>query len=261
VTVAEKSPIIVVENLTAQYGENVIFRDVNFQVMRGEILVILGGSGCGKSTLLKHMFGLYKPVAGRVLINGIDVSTDDETALKTIRKDIGVLFQSGALFGSMTLAENVSLPLEEYTDLSREAIDQIVRMKLSMVNLNGFEKHLPSELSGGMKKRAGLARAMALDPTVLFFDEPSAGLDPVTSAELDILMKQINSGLGTTMVVVTHELDSLFSIAHRIVMLDKEAKGIIAVGNPLELKESSTDPRVTNFFNRTPPGYDTRGAK
>ena len=261
VTAPEKTPIIVVENLTAQYGENVIFRDVNFQVMRGEILVILGGSGCGKSTLLKHMFGLYKPVAGRVLINGIDVATDDETALKTIRKDIGVLFQSGALFGSMTLAENVSLPLEEYTDLSREAIDRIVRMKLNMVNLSGFEKHLPSELSGGMKKRAGLARAMALDPTVLFFDEPSAGLDPVTSAELDILMKQINSGLGTTMVVVTHELDSLFSIAHRIVMLDKEAKGIIAVGNPLELKESSTDPRVTNFFNRTPAGYDTRGAK
>jgi phospholipid/cholesterol/gamma-HCH transport system ATP-binding protein len=161
----------------------------------------------------------------------------------------------------MTLAENVSLPLEEYTDLSREAIDRIVRMKLNMVNLSGFEKHLPSELSGGMKKRAGLARAMALDPTVLFFDEPSAGLDPVTSAELDILMKQINSGLGTTMVVVTHELDSLFSIAHRIVMLDKEAKGIIAVGNPLELKESSTDPRVTNFFNRTPAGYETRGAK
>lgn len=254
-------PIIVVENLTAQYGENIIFRDVNFQVMKGEILVILGGSGCGKSTLLKHMFGLFKPAAGRVLINGIDVATDDETALKTIRKDIGVLFQSGALFGSMTLAENVSLPLEEYTDLSRKDIDRIVRMKLSMVNLSGFENHLPSELSGGMKKRAGLARAMALDPTVLFFDEPSAGLDPVTSAELDILMKQINSGLGTTMVVVTHELDSLFSIAHRIVMLDKEAKGIIAVGNPQELKKSSTDPRVTNFFNRTPTGYDTRGAK
>jgi phospholipid/cholesterol/gamma-HCH transport system ATP-binding protein len=260
VTAPEKTPIIVVENLTAQYGENIIFRDVNFQVMKGEILVILGGSGCGKSTLLKHMFGLYKPAAGRVLINGIDVATDDEAALKTIRKNIGVLFQSGALFGSMTLAENVSLPLEEYTDLSREDIDRIVRMKLSMVNLTGFDKHLPSELSGGMKKRAGLARAMALDPTVLFFDEPSAGLDPVTSAELDILMKQINSGIGTTMVVVTHELDSLFSIAHRIVMLDKEAKGIIAVGNPRELKESSSDPRVRNFFNRTPAGNDQRGA-
>ncbi|MDD2338026.1 MAG: ATP-binding cassette domain-containing protein [Geobacteraceae bacterium] len=256
----EIPPIIVVENLTAQYGENIIFRDVNFQVMKGEILVILGGSGCGKSTLLKHMFGLYKPAAGRVLINGIDVATDDEAALKTLRENFGVLFQSGALFGSMTLAENVSLPLEEYTDLSREDIDRIVRMKLSMVNLTGYEQHLPSELSGGMKKRAGLARAMALDPTVLFFDEPSAGLDPITSAELDILMKQINSGLGTTMVVVTHELDSLFSIAHRIVMLDKEAKGIIAVGDPWELKKSSTDPRVRNFFNRTPAGNDSEGA-
>jgi phospholipid/cholesterol/gamma-HCH transport system ATP-binding protein len=260
VTSPEKTPLIVVENLTAQYGDNVIFRDVSFQVMKGEILVILGGSGCGKSTLLKHMFGLYKPAAGRVLINGIDVATEDENALKTLRKNIGVLFQSGALFGSMTLAENVSLPLEEYTDLNREDIERIVRMKLSMVNLGGFEKHLPSELSGGMKKRAGLARAMALDPTVLFFDEPSAGLDPVTSAELDILMKQINSGLGTTMVVVTHELDSLFSIAHRIVMLDKAAKGIIAVGNPRELKESSSDLRVTNFFNRIPAGNNPGGA-
>lgn len=256
----ESKPLIVVENLTARYGDKTIFRDVSFQVMKGEILVILGGSGCGKSTLLKHMFGLYKPAAGRVLTNGIDVATEDESALNTIRKNIGVLFQSGALFGSMTLAENVSLPLEEYTDLSREDIARIVRMKLGMVSLTGYENHLPSELSGGMKKRAGLARAMALDPTVLFFDEPSAGLDPVTSAELDILMKRINSGLGTTMVVVTHELDSIFSIAHRVVMLDKEAQGIIAVGCPRELKESSSDPRVTNFFNRVAAGEETRGA-
>jgi phospholipid/cholesterol/gamma-HCH transport system ATP-binding protein len=256
----ENSPIIVVENLTAQYGKKVIFRDVNFQVFKGEILVILGGSGCGKSTLLKHMFGLYKPTAGRVLINGIDVTTEDETALSAIRKNIGVLFQSGALFGSMTLAENISLSIEEYTDLSREDINRIVRMKLAMVSLSGFENLLPSELSGGMKKRAGLARAMALDPTVLFFDEPSAGLDPVTSSELDILMKRINSGLGTTMVVVTHELDSIFSIAHRVVMLDKDAKGIIAIGNPRDLKESSTDPRVSNFFNRVPSGEEQGGA-
>jgi phospholipid/cholesterol/gamma-HCH transport system ATP-binding protein len=260
VNTPEDTPIIVVENLTARYGEKLIFRDVSFQVKKGEILVILGGSGCGKSTLLKHMFGLYKPASGRVLINGIDVAAGDEKDLERIRRDIGVLFQSGALFGSMTLAENVSLPLEEYTDLSRDAIERIVRMKLAMVSLAGFENHLPSELSGGMKKRAGLARAMALDPTVLFFDEPSAGLDPVTSAELDILMKQINSGLGTTMIVVTHELDSIFSIAHRVVMLDRDAKGIIAVGDPKELKESSTDIRVTNFFNRIPAGGETRGA-
>lgn len=258
-TSPKQTPIIEVENLTARYGDKVIFREVSFQVMKGEILVILGGSGCGKSTLLKHMFGLFKPAAGRVTINGIDVTTEDEKALKQLRENIGVLFQSGALFGSMTLAENIALPLEEYTDLSREDIDRIVRMKLGMVSLAGFENHLPSELSGGMKKRAGLARAMALDPTVLFFDEPSAGLDPVTSAELDILMKRINSGLGTTMVVVTHELDSIFSIAHRVIMLDKDAQGIIAVGSPQELKESSSDSRVTNFFNRIPAGEDNRG--
>jgi phospholipid/cholesterol/gamma-HCH transport system ATP-binding protein len=260
VNAAENTPIIVVENLTAGYGDNLILRDVSFEVIKGEILVILGGSGCGKSTLLKHMFGLYTPASGRVLINGIDISTGDEKELEKIRMDIGVMFQSGALFGSMTLAENVSLPLEEYTDLSPEVIGNIVRMKLAMVSLGGFENHLPSELSGGMKKRAGLARAMALDPTVLFFDEPSAGLDPVTSAELDILMKRINSGLGTTMVVVTHELDSIFAIAHRVVMLDRDAKGIIAVGDPRELKESSTDPRVINFFNRIPAAGETRGA-
>lgn len=258
-TSPKQTPIIEVENLTAQYGDKVIFHDVSFQVMNGEILVILGGSGCGKSTLLKHMFGLYKPAAGRVAINGIDVTTENEKALKMLRENIGVLFQSGALFGSMTLAENIALPLEEYTDLSRADIERIVRMKLGMVNLSGFENHLPSELSGGMKKRAGLARAMALDPTVLFFDEPSAGLDPVTSAELDILMKRINTGLGTTMVVVTHELDSIFSIAHRVIMLDKDAQGIIAVGSPQELKDSSSDPRVTNFFNRIPAGENSRG--
>jgi phospholipid/cholesterol/gamma-HCH transport system ATP-binding protein len=260
VNAADDTPIIVVENLSASYGENLILRDVSFEVKKGEILVILGGSGCGKSTLLKHMFGLYKPASGRVLINGIDVSTDDDKEMEKIRRNIGVLFQSGALFGSMTLAENVSLPLEEYTDLSPETIGKIVGMKLAMVSLGGFENHLPSELSGGMRKRAGLARAMALDPTVLFFDEPSAGLDPVTSAELDILMKRINSGLGTTMVVVTHELDSIFAIAHRVVMLDRDAKGIIAVGDPQELKDSSTDPRVTNFFNRIPAGGETKGA-
>ncbi len=246
--------IIDVDNLTASYGENVIFRDVSFQVFKGEILVILGGSGCGKSTLLKHMFGLNRPASGRVLINGIDVSTNDENELAHLRRNIGVLFQSGALFGSMTLAENVSLPLETYTDLPLEMIERIVRMKLSLVGLAGYENYLPSELSGGMKKRAGLARAMALDPTVLFFDEPSAGLDPITSAGLDNLMKKINRGLGTTMVVVTHELDSIFSIADRVIMLDKDSKSIIATGDPRDLKESSQDPRVRNFFLRNPEG-------
>lgn len=255
----EKEPIITVESLTAGYGDRIIFENVSFQVMKGEILVILGGSGCGKSTLLKHMFGLYRPMGGRVLIGGIDAASEKPDEQDRIRRNIGVLFQSGALFGSMTLMENVSLPLKEYTDLSEEDIRRIVRMKLAMVNLAGYENHLPSELSGGMKKRAGLARAMALDPTVLFFDEPSAGLDPVTSAELDLLMKRINTGLGTTMVVVTHELDSIFSIAHRVIMLDKEARGLIAEGAPRDLQESSTDRRVVNFFNRIPAAAGTEG--
>ena len=256
-----EKPVIVVDQLTARFGDNTIFERVSFEVKRGEILVILGGSGCGKSTLLKHMFGLYKPAAGQVLVNGVDINTEDEAILRRVRMDFGVLFQSGALFGSMTLAENVSLAIHEYTDLDLATIELIVRMKLGLVNLAGYENHLPSEMSGGMQKRAGLARAMALDPTVLFFDEPSAGLDPITSVELDNLIKSINAGMGTTMVIVTHELESIFNIAHRVIMLDKEARGIIAEGDPRELKDHSTDPRVVNFFNRRPAaGAAPRGA-
>ena len=246
------TPVIVVDQLTARFGDNTIFDRVSFQVKQGEILVILGGSGCGKSTMLKHMIGLYKPAAGKVLLNGVNINTDDDRILRQVRMDLGVLFQSGALFGSMTLAENVSLPIYEYTDLDPASIELIVRMKLGLVSLAGYENHLPSELSGGMKKRAGLARAMALDPTVLFFDEPSAGLDPISSVELDNLIKSLNAGMGTTMVIVTHELESIFNIAHRVIMLDKAAKGIIAEGDPRELKDHSTDPRVVNFFNRRP---------
>jgi len=249
---SDKTPVILVEGLTARFGDEVVFENVNFQVYRGEILVILGGSGCGKSTLLKHMIGLYRPAAGRVLVNGVDVNTDDDQELRRLRMGIGVLFQSGALFGSMTLAENLALPLQEYTDLSPADIELIVKMKLGLVQLAGYENHLPSEISGGMKKRAGLARAMALDPNVLFFDEPSAGLDPITSVELDNLIKSINAGMGTTMVIVTHELESIFSIAHRVVILDKGARGIIAMGDPRDLQEHSQDPRVVNFFNRKP---------
>jgi phospholipid/cholesterol/gamma-HCH transport system ATP-binding protein len=250
--VSDNNPVIMVKGLTARFGDDVILENVSFEVFRGEILVILGGSGCGKSTLLKHMIGLYQPYAGRVLINGVDVNTGDDRELRRLRMGIGVLFQSGALFGSMTLAENVALPLQEYTDLDPETIELIVKMKLGLVQLAGYENHLPSEISGGMKKRAGLARAMALDPTVLFFDEPSAGLDPITSVELDNLIKGINAGLGTTMVIVTHELESIFNIAQRVVILDKSAKGIIAEGDPRDLKDHSPDPRVVNFFNRRP---------
>jgi phospholipid/cholesterol/gamma-HCH transport system ATP-binding protein len=250
--VSDNNPVIMVKGLTARFGDDVILENVSFEVFPGEILVVLGGSGCGKSTLLKHMIGLYRPYAGRVLIKGVDVNTEDERELRRLRMGIGVLFQSGALFGSMTLAENVALPLQEYTDLDPETIELIVKMKLGLVQLAGYENHLPSEISGGMKKRAGLARAMALDPTVLFFDEPSAGLDPITSVELDNLIKGINAGLGTTMVIVTHELESIFNIAHRVIILDKSARGIIAQGDPLDLKEHSPDPRVVNFFNRRP---------
>jgi phospholipid/cholesterol/gamma-HCH transport system ATP-binding protein len=245
--------------LTARFGSNTIFQNVSFEVYKGEIFVILGGSGCGKSTLMKHMIGLYETESGKVVINGIDVTKADEKELKKVRLDIGVAFQSGGLFGSMTLAENVALPLQEYTDLSPEEIDLIVKMKLGMVQLAGYENHLPAELSGGMKRRAGLARAMAMDPTVLFFDEPSAGLDPITSAELDLLIKSINAGMGTTMVIVTHELQSILNIADRIIMLDKTAKGIIAEGNPKWLKDQATDPRVRNFFNRKVPEQEEKG--
>jgi phospholipid/cholesterol/gamma-HCH transport system ATP-binding protein len=256
---SDKTPIIVVEGLTARFGDNTIFENVNFQVFEREILVILGGSGCGKSTLLKQMIGLIEPAAGRVLINGVDINTEDKVQLRDLKMDLGVLFQSGALFGSMTLAENVALPLLEYTDLSPATIEFIVRMKLGMVNLAGYENHLPSEISGGMKKRAGIARAMALDPTILFFDEPSAGLDPVTSVELDNLIKGLNAGMGTTMVIVTHELESIFNITHRVIMLDKSARGVIAEGDPRVLKAHSTDSRVVNFFNRQAPGMEKKG--
>ena len=255
----DKSPVITVEHLTARFGNNTIFENVSFEVYKGEIFVILGGSGCGKSTLMKHMIGLYETESGKVVINGVDITKADEKELREVRLDIGVAFQSGSLFGSMTLGENVALPLQEYTDLSPKAINLIVKMKLGMVELAGYENHLPEELSGGMKKRGGLARAMAMDPTVLFFDEPSAGLDPITSAELDSLIKSINAGMGTTMVIVTHELQSILNIADRIIMLDKEAKGIIAEGDPKWLKEQATDPRVRNFFNRKVPEQEEKG--
>ena len=242
--------VIEVTNLTARYGEETVLDDLSFVVHRGEVFVILGGSGCGKSTLLKHLIGLYRPYAGRIAIEGDDIVTADEDQQRDVLKRTGVLYQSGALFGSMTLAENVALPLREHTDLDANAIELLVRMKLQMVNLGGSEHLLPAEISGGMKKRAGLARALALDPGILFLDEPSAGLDPVTSAELDHLILQLRDSLGTTMVVVTHELPSIFAIADRVIMLDKRVKKIVAEGTPEELRNTSRDPWVRSFFNR-----------
>ena len=249
----EKTPIIVVKDLAARFGKNVVFEGVNFQVYKGEVLVIVGASGCGKSTLLRIMIGLQKPYSGQVLYQGTDITHAEEKELNEYRQNIGVLFQSGALFSSMTIKENIELPLQEYTDLDPAMIDTIIKMKLGLVNLAGYENYHPSELSGGMKKRAGIARAIALDPRVLFFDELSAGLDPVTAAELDDLIIKTDEALGTTMVIVTHELESIYKIAHRVLMLDKEAKGIIAEGKPLELKKQATDPRVKSFFLRQKP--------
>jgi len=246
----KQGPVIKVEGLTVRYGENTILDNVSFEIHQGEIFIIAGGSGCGKTTLLKHIIGLDTPSSGKIFINGVDTTDIDEDEMRKLRRKIGMLFQSGALFGSMTIGENVALSLTEFTDLSEKAMGLIVKMKLGMVELSGYENHFPSELSGGMKKRAGIARAMSLEPAVLFFDEPSAGLDPITSAEIDLLIKKINEGIGTTMVIVTHDLETIFNIAHRIIMLDKGTKGIIAEGDPRELKEHSDNQKVRNFFNR-----------
>lgn len=242
--------LIRVENLTVGYDDTVVLKDISFEVKRGEVFVILGGSGCGKSTLLKNMIGLYRPETGRILIDGDDLATAEGADRLRLLRRFGVMYQSGALFGSMSLLENVRLALEEFTDLEDEEMDLIARMKLQLVGLSGSENKMPSELSGGMQKRAAIARAMALDPALLFLDEPSAGLDPITSAGLDQLILQLARSLGITFVVVTHELASIYAIAGRVIMLDKETRGIIATGRPEELRDHSDTPVVRQFFHR-----------
>lgn len=247
-TTAEE--IIQVKDLTVGYGSNIVLKDLNFSVKRGEVFVILGGSGCGKSSLLKNMIGLYDPPKGSVLIEGQNIVTATGVERQNILTRFGVMYQQGALFGSMNLRENVRLFLEEYTTLSEDEMSLIARCKLDLVGLLPFEAFMPSEISGGMQKRAAIARAMALDPDILFLDEPSAGLDPITSAELDQTILSISRNLGITFVVVTHELPSIFTIADRIIMLDKDTKGIIAEGDPRWLKDHSDVPLVRQFFNR-----------
>jgi phospholipid/cholesterol/gamma-HCH transport system ATP-binding protein len=245
----KEGPILRVEELTVAYEGEFVLEKVTFDVLRGETVVILGPSGSGKSTLLKHMIGLLTPLEGRVLIEGEDLlAARGKRRLALLRK-IGVGYQSGALFGSMTLLENVRLPLEELTDLPERAIELAARMKLALVGLEDAADKLPAELSGGMQKRAAIARAMALDPQILFLDEPSAGLDPISSAELDQLILRLRRALGTTFVVVSHELASIETIADRAVMLDGRIKGIRAIGPPAELK-LHPDPEVARFFRR-----------
>lgn len=244
------TPAITVRELTMAYGDFVLQRNLDFAIGRGDIFVIMGGSGCGKSTLLRHMIGLNEPAKGEVLYGDQSFTAATPEHRREMLRRIGVLYQSGALWSSMTLAENVALPLGEFTDLRPDEILEVARLKLALVGLAGFEDYYPSDISGGMQKRAGLARAMALDPDILFFDEPGAGLDPISSRLLDDLIVELRDSLGATIVVVTHELASIFAIATNSVFLDAGSRTMIATGLPTELRDHSTDPRVRRFLRR-----------
>jgi phospholipid/cholesterol/gamma-HCH transport system ATP-binding protein len=239
-----------VQDLTMAYGDFVIQRDLTFTIRRGDIFIIMGGSGCGKSTLLRHLIGLKSPASGRVLYDGVSYWDAVPEEQERIKRGFGMSFQSGALWSSLTLAENVALPLGEYTDLGPGEIDEIVALKLSLVGLAGFEAFYPSEISGGMRKRAALARAIALDPEILFFDEPSAGLDPLSAKRLDDLIVELRDSLGATVVVVTHELASIFAIGNNSVFLDADTRTMTAVGDPKVLREDTRNAKVRRFLLR-----------
>ena len=246
----KKNIAIDVQNLSIGYESRVLLQNLNFSVNSGEIFVILGGSGCGKSSLLKNLFGLYQPLAGDVLIEGQNITKSIGVDRQKIMTSFGVMYQEGALFGSMNLLDNVTLFMEEYTKLTKQQMQLLARCKLDLVGLLPYESYMPSEISGGMQKRAAIARAMALDPKILFLDEPSAGLDPITSADLDSTILDLSRNLGFTFVIVSHELASIYAIADKVIMLDKDTKGIIAEGDPKVLRDTSTNPQVHQFFNR-----------
>ena len=252
-------PHIIVRNLTMAYGSFVLMRDLNFVVKRGDIFIIMGGSGCGKSTLLRHLVGLKEPAAGEILYHDFNFTKAPAEQRELMLRRFGILYQSGALWSSMTLAENIGLPLGEFTDLTPAQIREIAALKLALVGLKGFEDFYPNQISGGMQKRAGLARAMALDPEILFFDEPSAGLDPISSRLLDDLILELRANLGATIVVVTHELASIFTIANNSVFLDAESRVQIATGDPHDMLAHSKDPRVRKFLTRGQEGGDSVG--
>jgi len=245
------APHLDIKNLTMAYGDVVIQKNLNFGIKHGEIFVIMGSSGCGKSTLLRHLVGLMEPKKGQILIDGVDLWQVSPEEKNQIISHNGVLYQSGALWSSMTLAENIALPLKEYTNLNAKQTEDVVAYKLSLVGLAGFEDYYPSEISGGMRKRAGLARAIALDPEILFFDEPSAGLDPVSSRLLDDLILEVRDSLGATVIIVSHELASIFTVGDNSIFLDPDEKTIIASGSPKDLLAHSKDPRVIQFLTRT----------
>jgi phospholipid/cholesterol/gamma-HCH transport system ATP-binding protein len=246
----EKDKHITISNLTMAYGSFVVMRDLNFTINNGDIFIIMGGSGCGKSTLMKLMIGLKAPATGKVLYGDTSFWEADPKERNRLMQRFGILYQSGALWSSMTLAENISLPLQQYTELRPAEIKELVSLKMALVGLEGFEDYFPSEISGGMRKRAGLARAMALDPDVLFFDEPSAGLDPVSAKRLDDLILELRDSLGATVVIVTHELASIFAIASNSVFLDAETRTMLATGDPNKLLAESEDPKIQNFLRR-----------